>query len=153
MKKRTALFPGSFDPITKGHEYIVKKSLDLFEEVVIGVGKNSSKQSMFDLDTRIKWIEQTFKNYSEVKLFAYDGLTVDFCKQQNIRFIVRGIRSAADFEFEKNIAQMNKAINAEIETIFIMTSPELSCITSTIIRELIKEKADISQFVPDSVKV
>ena len=107
---------------------------------------------MFDIDQRIHWIEQVFKNDSGVKVKAYEGLTVDFCKKNNIPFIIRGLRSSVDFEFEKNIAEMNKKINKDIETVFLLTSPDLSCITSTIIRELIKEKADISRFVPEAVK-
>jgi pantetheine-phosphate adenylyltransferase len=150
---KKAIFPGSFDPLTKGHEAIVKRALPLFDEIVVAVGENSSKKYMYSLEQRIEWIKQTFANEPKITHLTYQGLTVDFCKKVNAQYILRGIRSAADFEFEREIAQMNKAMAPEIETIFIISSLELSAVTSTIIRDIIKNGGDVSAFVPGAIKI
>ena len=151
MTKRIAIFPGSFDPITKGHEDIVKRALPLFDEIIIAIGINPSKKYFFPEEKRKDWIEKIFKNESKVKVETYKGLTVDFCKQKNAAYILRGLRNSSDFEFESAIAQMNKAMENDIETIFIVTSPGYSAISSTIVRNIIENKGDVSQFVPAGV--
>ena len=148
MSKRIAIFPGSFDPITKGHENILHRALPLFDEIIIAIGKNSSKQNYFSLEQREKWIKQVFANEPKVRIETYTGLTIDFCKKMNAHYILRGLRTSADFEFEKAIAQNNKQMAPEVETVFILPIPELSAINSTIVRDIIRNNGDASQFVP-----
>lgn len=149
--KRIAIFPGSFDPITKGHENILKRALPLFDEIIIAIGKNSSKQSYFTIEQREKWIRQVFANEPKVKVEVYTGLTIDFCKKMNAKFILRGLRTSADFEFEKAIAQNNNIMAPEIETVFILPIPELSAINSTIVRDIVRNNGDASPFVPKGI--
>lgn len=151
MDKRTAIFPGSFDPITKGHENILRRALPLFDEIIIAIGKNSSKQNYFSLEQREKWIKQVFSDEPKVRIESYTGLTIDFCKKMNAGFILRGLRTSADFEFEKSIAQNNNVMAPHIETIFILPIPELSAINSTIVRDIIRNGGDASPFVPKGV--
>jgi len=151
--KRIAIFPGSFDPITKGHENILKRALPLFDEIVIAIGKNSSKQSYFPIEQREAWIKQVFKNEPKVRVETYTGLTIHFCKKMNAHFILRGLRTSADFEFEKSIAQNNTIMAPDIETIFILPIPELSAINSTIVRDIIRNNGDASPFVPEGIIV
>jgi pantetheine-phosphate adenylyltransferase len=151
MNKRIALFPGSFDPITKGHEALILRALPLFDEIIIAIGTNSQKQTMFSLEKRKQWIEGVFKNEDKVKVAVYQGLTIDFCKEMNAAYILRGLRSSADFEFERNIAQMNYAMDNNIETVFLITNPELSAINSTIIRDIIRNKGNANPFVPNGI--
>jgi len=151
MAKRIAVFPGSFDPITKGHESILKRTLPLFDEVIIAIGKNSSKQNYFPLEQREAWIKKVFANEPKVSVQTYTGLTIHFCKQVGANFIVRGLRTSADFEFEKAIAQNNKIMAPEIETIFILPVPELSAINSTIVRDIIRNGGDTTPFVPEGI--
>ena len=153
MSKRLAIFPGSFDPITKGHENILLRALPLFDEIIIAIGQNSSKQSYFSIEQREKWIRQVFKGQKKVKVATYTGLTIDFCKKMNAKYILRGLRTSADFEFEKSIAQNNTMMAPEIETIFILPVPELSAINSTIVRDIIRNGADASRFVPKGVNL
>ena len=148
MKK--AVFPGSFDPLTLGHVDIVTRSLPLFDEIIIAVGTNTSKKYMFPLDKRISFIEKTFENYPKVKVEFYEGLTIDYCKEKDIDFILRGLRNPADFEFEKAIAHTNRKLS-KIETVFLLTSASTSFISSSIVRELIANKGDVSQLVPKAV--
>jgi pantetheine-phosphate adenylyltransferase len=149
---KIALFPGSFDPFTIGHESIVRRSLGLFDEIIIAVGKNSTKTNLFDLEQRVKWIEDVFKDTKQVKVDSYSGLTIDFCKKVNANFILRGLRTSSDFGFERGIGQVNKAMLPEVETVFILSLPEHSAISSTIIRDIIRNGGDASQFVPDVIK-
>ncbi len=144
MKK--GLFPGSFDPFTKGHEAIVNKATELFDEVVIGIGVNSNKEYLFDLEKRIIHMKELFKNQPKVKVQTYQSLTVDFCKKIEASHIIRGLRNSQDFEYEKTIANMNTAISG-IETIFFLTDLKYSALNSSIIREMYVNKADISPFV------
>jgi pantetheine-phosphate adenylyltransferase len=153
MMKRIALFPGSFDPITKGHEAIVKRGLKLFDEIIVAIGTNTNKQNFFDLAQRKKMVSQTFAAHKNVRIESYEGLTIEFCKKMKANFILRGLRSNADFEYETNIAQMNSALNEEIETIFILTSPELSAISSTVVRDVLRYKGNAAQFLPKNVKL
>ena len=144
MKK--GLFPGSFDPFTKGHEAIVFKALNLFDEIFIGIGINSTKKYLFDTENRIKHIQELFKKYPNVKVGTYQKLTVEYCNEIKASHIIRGLRNSSDFEYEKTIAHMNNAISG-IETIFFLSDEKHSALNSSIIREMYTNKADISPFV------
>ncbi len=145
---KIALFPGSFDPVTKAHVDILKRSVSLFDKVVIGIGINSTKQALLSIDARKKMLEAVFADEKKVEVQTYSGLTVDFCKQIGAAYMIRGIRTVSDFEYEKAIAQMNHALVPEIESIFIVSKPGYSSISSTIVRDILRNKGDISQFVP-----
>lgn len=147
--KKTGLFPGSFDPFTKGHEAVVRKSLTLFDEVIIAIGVNSSKNYQFELSKRILHIESLFQNGEAIRIETYNTLTVDFCKEQGAAFIIRGLRNTVDFEFEKSIAHMNETL-AGIETVFFLTDQQFAAINSTIVREVFKNHGDITHFVTNS---
>lgn len=149
--KKIAVFPGSFDPITVGHEDIVRRALPLFDEIIIAIGVNTQKQSLYSLEQRIKWVNEVFKGESKVKVESYEGLTVDFCEKKNANYLLRGIRSAADFEYEKTIAHLNHDMLPQIETILILSRPELSSISSTIVREIIRGKGKVKKFVPKEI--
>ena len=151
MSKRIAVFPGSFDPITKGHEEIIKRGLPLFDELVIGIGYNTNKHYFFSQDRREHFISKTFEGESKIKVVRYSGLTVEFCRQIGANYILRGLRTSADFEFERAIAQMNHSMASDIETIFIVSNPALSHISSTIVRDILLYQGDISAFVPAPV--
>lgn len=140
------VFPGSFDPFTKGHENIVNRFLPLFDQIIIGIGGNTSKKYMYTLDSRIAHIKSIYKNEPKIVIECYDGLTVDFCKAKKAQYLLRGLRNTTDFNYEKSIALMNKELE-NIETLFLMTDAELSHLSSTIIREIAKSKGDISAFV------
>src|SRR5690554_7133162 len=150
--KKTAVFPGSFDPFTKGHECIIHKVLNLFDEVVIGIGQNTSKKYLFDLESRKQHIESIFKGNEKVKVQEFTGLTVDFCKSIKSDFIVRGLRDSKDFGYERSIAQMNYEISG-IESVFFMTVPEYTAINSTIVREIHKSGGNIDLFVTNAEKL
>ena len=149
--KKIAVFPGSFDPFTIGHESIVKRALLMFDKIIIAIGYNANKKGFFPLDRRINWIKQIFANNRKVSVDKYEGLTIDFCKKVNADYILRGLRTAADFEYERAIAQMNKAMYPEIETVFLLTTPELTAITSSIVRDIIRNGGDASMFVPEEI--
>jgi pantetheine-phosphate adenylyltransferase len=146
MKKR-AVFPGSFDPFTKGHEVIVRKALTIFDEVIIGVGVNSAKNYLFPLDKRILHIESLFEKDGRVEIRSFDTLTVHLCQEMNANHIVRGLRDSKDFGYERSIAHMNFSISG-IETVFFLTNQEFSAINASIVREIYRNKGDISAFVP-----
>ena len=148
MKK--AVFPGSFDPITIGHLDIVERAIKVFDKIIIAVGDNTDKKYMFPKEKRVEFVKQTFYNYDNVKIESYDGLTVDFCRKNNIEFMIRGLRNPADFEFEKRIALTNREMT-DIETIFFITSPENSFISSSIVRDLIRNNGDYKLFIPKGV--
>lgn len=147
MSRPIAVFPGTFDPITIGHVSIVKRALPLFEKIVIGMGVNSMKRTMFDQEQRMRWIEEAFADNDRVEAVAFEGLTVDLCKRVNAQFIVRGLRNSTDHGFERSIALMNRQISG-VETLFLPSAPEHAHISSTIVRELIANKADVSALVP-----
>jgi pantetheine-phosphate adenylyltransferase len=154
MSKRIAVFPGSFDPFTLGHESIVRRSFGLFDKIIIAVGKNSTKANLFSMEQRVEWIRQVFESDSDrVEVDAYEGLTVNYCRNRGANFILRGLRTSADFGFERGIGQVNKALQPEIETVFILALPEHSAISSTIIRDIIRNGGDASQFVPSAVRI
>lgn len=151
---KIAVFPGSFDPITKGHESIVRRALPLFDILYIAIGVNEDKKaSYFSIDKRLKWIKQVFANEPKIEVVTYTGLTVDFCKSVNAAFILRGLRTSADFEYERAIAQTNRFLNNGIETVFLLTTPEFTSINSTIVREILKYGGDVSQFVPKGINL
>jgi len=148
MKK--AVFPGSFDPITLGHVDIINRALSLFDEIIIAIGVNADKKCMFSLDDRLYHIQETFKDESKIKVVSYSGLTVDLCKKENAGYILRGLRNSSDFNYEQSIAQTNSNL-ADIESLFIMCSPGLSNISSSIVRDVIRNGGDYTKMVPRSV--
>jgi pantetheine-phosphate adenylyltransferase len=152
MTKRIAVFPGSFDPITKGHENVVRRAATMFDEIIVAIGHNTTKQSMFDLEKRKHWVTETFADLDHVRTAVYQGLTIDFCKQEGARFLLRGLRNSGDFEYERTIAHMNKALWSELETILIFTDTAYVSVHSTVIREIIKNNGDVSGFVPSAVR-
>lgn len=149
---KRAVFPGSFDPITKGHFDIIERGVTLFDEVIVAIGVNADKKYMFTLEQRQAFIKDAFKNEPKVKVITYQGLTVDFCLKNNVQFILRGLRNPADFEFEKAIAHTNRDL-APIETVFLLTAANTSYISSSIVRDVIRNHGDYTKLVPDSVRV
>ena len=149
---KRALFPGSFDPITLGHYDIITRGVKLFDEVVVAIGVNADKKYMFSLEERQQFIEAAFKDEPKVKVMTYKGLTIDFCKDINAEFILRGLRNPADFEFEKAIAHTNRRLS-KIETVFLLTAARTSYISSSIVRDVIRNNGDYTVLVPDSVRV
>lgn len=151
--KKIAVLPGSFDPFTIGHEGIVKRGLSIFDEIIIAVGANALKKSYYSLETRERMISKVFKNEPRVRIDHYEGLTVDYCKKNGAYFILRGLRTAADFEFERAIAQVNKVLAPDIESVFLLTIPEHTHINSTIVRDIIRSGGDASMFVPAALNL
>ena len=149
---RKAIFPGSFDPITLGHEDIIRRGITLFDEIVIAIGINAEKKYMFSLEERKKFIEETFKDEPNVSIITYEGLTIDLCKKINANFILRGLRNPADFEFEKAIAHTNRRMS-KIETVFLLTAARTSYISSSIVRDVIRNHGEYQLLVPEAVKV
>jgi pantetheine-phosphate adenylyltransferase len=148
---RICLFPGTFDPVTLGHVDIINRSLPLFDKVIVAVGTNSSKATMFTPEKRLEWIQKIYKNESKVEGAVYEGLTVDFCKKIGAKFILRGIRYVSDFEYEKTIADANRTLDNSIETIFLTGEPKYTSVASTIVRDIIRNGGDASPFLPDEV--
>ena len=153
MKKRIALFPGTFDPITVGHVNILQRAIPLFDEIVIGIGKNSLKSTLFPLEQRENWIREIFKNNPSIKVASYEGLTVDFCNKIGANYILRGLRTMSDFDYEKNIAQMNKLVNENVESVFLMCDPAYTPISSSIVRDLIRNGGDVTAYLPEKIKL
>jgi pantetheine-phosphate adenylyltransferase len=149
--KKIAVFPGSFDPITKGHESLVRRAMPLFDEIIIAIGHNADKQSYFPLKKRLEWLAIVFKDMPKVKIESYSGLTVDFCLKHNANFILRGLRTSADFEFERRVGQVNKYMNQKLETIFLLSSVEDTPVNSSVVREIHKYGGNIGPFIPSSV--
>ena len=148
-----AVFPGSFSPFSIGHQSVVEKALPLFDKIIISIGINSEKDQYFSIQDRMQWIESVYENNAKIEIKSYKGLTVDFCRKESANFILRGLRNSHDFKFEKNIAQMNKGLNPDIETIFIITPPEVSHISSSLIRDIIKNGGDVSKFIPKEINI
>ena len=148
---RICLFPGTFDPITYGHTDIIDRSLRLFDKVYIGIGVNANKQPMFSAEQRKTWIEEIYKNEPKVGAVIYEGLTVECCKNVGAQYILRGIRYVNDFEYEKAIADMNRSLDEGIETVFLTCLPKYTSVASTLVRDVIRNGGDVSQFVPDVV--
>jgi pantetheine-phosphate adenylyltransferase len=151
--EKFAVFPGSFDPITRGHDSVVRRALPLFDKIILAVGDNPDKKPWFPLEKRISWLELLYKNESKITVVVYSGLTVDFCKQVNAKYILRGLRTSADFEFERTIGLMNKALYNEIETVFLLCDPAYAALSSSIVRDILKNGGEVSNFVPEGIKV
>ncbi|KPL15278.1 MAG: phosphopantetheine adenylyltransferase [Bacteroides sp. SM23_62] len=151
MSKKIAIFPGSFDPFTIGHESVITRAMPLFDEIIVAIGTNTNKQAYFSMEQRMQMIREVFSDNEQVKVESYKGLTVEFCRQKGARYLLRGLRTAADFEYERAIAQTNKAMYPELESVFLLTLPEHNHITSTIIRDIIRLGGDASQFVPKAI--
>lgn len=148
---RTAIFPGSFDPFTIGHESIVRRAEPIFDKIIIMIGFNANKKSFFSLKKRLKWINQVFENQSNIEVRVHEGLTVDFCKEVGAKYILRGLRTSSDFEYERAIAQINKKMHPEIETVFLLTLPEHTPVNATIIRDIVLHGGDASMFLPSGL--
>lgn len=146
-----AVFPGSFDPITLGHVDLVKRSIPIFDKIYVAVGVNSQKKTLFSLERRLDWLNQVFKNDDSVYVGSFEGLTVNYCQEVGAKYLIRGLRNASDFDYEKTISQLNQIIGDNIETIFLISQPQYSHISSTIVREIIKGKGDITAFVPEYI--
>lgn len=149
--QRIALFPGTFDPITIGHLDIINRALPLFDKLVIGIGRNINKVPMFSEEQRLSWIREIFKNDPKVSAIVYEGLTVTACQQVGAQFILRGIRYVNDFEYEKAIADMNRSLDENIETVFLTCLPQYTSVASTLVRDVLKNGGDVMQFLPDEV--
>lgn len=150
---KRALFPGTFDPFTNGHLDIIRKGLRMFDEIIVAVGVNASKKEMFPLEYRIRWIEQVFQDEPRVKVAAYSGLTIEFCRETGSEFILRGLRSIVDFEYERQIAHVNEQLYPEVQSVFVISEQQYSIISSTIVRDLIRHRADFRQYLPSAVTV
>jgi len=148
---KIALFPGSFDPITRGHESVIRRAMPLFDTIIVAIGENSEKSGYFSIENRIEWIRTVFADDPGIRIETYTGLTVDYCRKVGAKYILRGLRTAADFEFERSIGQMNKAMFPELETVFLLCTPEYTALSSSIVREIHRNGGDISQFVPDGI--
>lgn len=150
---KIAVFPGSFDPITLGHADLIKRSAPLFDKIIVAIGINAQKSGLFSIEQRIEWLEKVFEQNENIVVDSYSGLTVKYCEQQQSKFIIRGLRSSSDFEYEKQISQLNHIIGKGIETVFLISKPEFSHISSSIVREIIKNKGDASTLLPKEVEV
>ncbi|MCX6226813.1 MAG: pantetheine-phosphate adenylyltransferase [Bacteroidia bacterium] len=151
--QKIAVFPGSFDPFTKGHENVITRALPLFDKIYIAIGHNSEKKSFFTLDQRLRMIGKFYQEEPRIVMDYYEGLTVDYCKKVGAQYLLRGLRTSADFEFERSIAQINRKMNPEVETVFILAVPEFAPVNSTIIREILRYGGDASQFLPDKMVI
>jgi pantetheine-phosphate adenylyltransferase len=149
---KICLFPGTFDPVTLGHTDIIGRALPLFDKLVIGIGRNSNKTEMFSEEQRLEWLREIYKDEPRIQVLAYDGLTVNCCKSVGANFILRGIRYVNDFEYEKAIADMNRSLAHNVETIFLTCLPKYTSVASTLVRDVIRNNGDVSQFLPDVVK-
>lgn len=151
--ERIAVFPGSFDPVTLGHVSIVKRAIPMFDKIIIGIGTNSEKKGMFSLEKRMLWINKIFEMEPIVTVESYEGLTINFCRAKNAKYILRGLRTSADFEFERGIGQINKKLATDIETVFLLSEPEHTPISSSIARDVIRNNGDVSSLIPKEVDV
>jgi len=149
--QRIALFPGTFDPITIGHLDIINRALPLFDKLVIGIGRNINKEPMFSEELRLSWIKEIYKSNPKVDAVVYDGLTISCCQRVQANFILRGIRYVNDFEYEKAIADMNRSLDNNIETVFLTCLPQYTSVASTLVRDVIRNKGNVLQFLPDIV--
>ncbi len=150
---RTAVFPGSFDPITRGHVELVKRAVPLFDRIVVAVGVNSQKSHLFDLEQRMEWLREVFADEPRVSVDSFEGLTAHFCKRIGARYLLRGLRNASDFDYEKTISQLNEIVGEGLETIFLISQPAYSHISSTIVREIIKGGGNASPFLPEGLEL
>jgi len=151
--EKVAVFPGSFDPFTVGHESIALRALTIFDKIIIAVGYNASKKSFFTLEQRLAIIRKVFENEPRIEVISYEGLTVELCKKIKVKNILRGLRTSADFEFERAVGQVNKAMLSDLETVFLLTTPEHTSVNSTVIRDILIHNGDPSQFLPKSINI
>ena len=151
MEKKIAVFPGSFDPITSGHLDLVRRALPIFDEIIVAIGINSQKKYLFDLEQRVTWLKSVFEDEPRIKIDTFEKLTAHYCQKVGAKFILRGLRNASDFDYEKTISQLNHIIGGGIETFFLISQPEFSHISSTIVREIIKGGGDASPFLPSKI--
>lgn len=151
--EKIAVFPGSFDPITRGHESIVKRAIPLFDKIIIAVGENSEKKPFFKVEERIGFLNKVFDGFPNIEVITYKGLTIDFCQKKGAQYILRGLRTSADFEFERSIGQINRKLMPGLEIVFLLADPELSSVNSSIIRDILKHGGDPSQFVPSMLNL
>lgn len=148
-----AVFPGSFDPLTRGHEAIVIRALSLFDQIVVAIGDNPDKRCFFPLEKRLNWLKEVFSAYPGVKADTYSGLTVEYCKSIGARYIIRGLRTSADFDFEQCITQINKQLQPDIETVFLLSASEHTPLTSSIVRDIIRNGGDPAPFIPIGLRL
>lgn len=151
--ERIAIFPGSFDPITRGHEDIINRAAPLFDKIIVSIGKNREKKSYFSIEKRVEFLETVFKNNPKIQVDTYEGLTVDYCKKMGAKFILRGLRTSADFEFERSIGQVNRKLYPEIETVFFLTHPEYTALNSSVVRDILSHGGNPAMFVPEGLSV
>ncbi len=149
--ERIAVFPGSFDPITRGHESIILRALPLFDKIIVAIGENAEKRNLFSLDQRNAWLNTVFKHQAKIEVRQYAGLTIDFCRKTGAGYILRGLRTSADFEFERGIGQMNKYMFPELETVFLLANPEFASLSSSIVRDILRNGGTVDQFLPNGV--
>jgi pantetheine-phosphate adenylyltransferase len=152
-KQKIAVFPGSFDPITIGHMDIVQRASPLFDQIFVAVGTNTSKTCLFSLEQRMAWLNKVFEGQSKIKVTTFEGLTAHYCKSIEAEYLIRGIRNAADFDYEKTISQVNQIVGQGLETLFFISQPKFSHISSTIVREIIKGGGDAKAFIPEIIKI
>ncbi len=152
QKKKIAVFPGSFDPITTGHVDLVRRALPLFDEIIVAIGVNSQKQTLFSVEERKQWIQKVFEGEPRISVDVFQGLTVHYCKKVDAHYLLRGLRNASDFDYEKTISQLNHIVGDDVETLFLISAPEFSHISSTIVREIIKGGGNAKPFLPEGVK-
>ncbi len=150
---KIAVFPGSFDPITIGHVDLVLRSIPIFDRIYVAIGENTSKRYVYDLETRLQWLQDVFADHPSVKVGHYNGLTVDYCREVGAHYLIRGLRNSSDFDYEKTISQLNHIIGDDVETVFLISRPEYSHISSTIVREIIKGGGDATPFLPPQVRL
>ncbi len=148
---KIAVFPGSFDPITTGHVSLVERALPLFDKIIVAIGINSKKKTIFSLEKRIKLLEKVFADEPKVEIGNFEGLTVNYCKAQKANYLLRGLRNASDFDYEKTIAQLNNIIGDDVETVFLISKPEYSHISSSIVKEILKANGDVTPFIPSLI--
>lgn len=151
--EKIAVFPGSFDPVTRGHESILLRAVPLFDRIIVAVGDNPGKKSLFPADQRTAWLKEVFRNIPSISVETYQGLTTDFCKKSGAKYILRGLRTAADFDFERTIGLMNRSLNPDVETVFLLSNLEYAAVSSSIVREIHLNGGDISNFIPAAIRI
>ncbi len=151
--QKIIVFPGSFDPITLGHVELVRRAVPLFDKIIVAIGLNSQKKHLFSLEQRIAWLEECFADEPKIEIAHFEGLTAHFCQKRDAKYILRGLRNASDFDYEKTISQLNSIVGGGLETIFLISTPQYSHISSTIVREIIKGGGDASQFLPKEINL